>query len=110
MSGWTRCSGALANPSVNSGPPLLDLDRVLNCLTDDREVSTLQAVELGVLGPLQVRQDGVPVMIPGAKPRAILTMLGLHDGLVVSAETLIELLWGEDPPRTAGVDPRPKRR
>jgi class 3 adenylate cyclase len=40
-------------------------------------------------------------MIPGAKPRAILTMLGLHDGLVVSAETLIELLWGEDPPRTA---------
>ena len=101
MSGWTRCSGALANPSVNSGPPLLDLDRVLNCLTDDREVSTLQAVELGVLGPLQVRQDGVPVMIPGAKPRAILTMLGLHDGLVVSAETLIELLWGEDPPRTA---------
>src|ERR1700741_2918413 len=40
-------------------------------------------------------------MIPGAKPRAILTMLGLHNGSVVSAETLIELLWGDDPPRTA---------
>ncbi len=40
-------------------------------------------------------------MIPGAKPRAILTMLGLHGGSVVSAETLIELLWGHDPPRTA---------
>jgi class 3 adenylate cyclase len=40
-------------------------------------------------------------MIPGAKPRAILTMLGLHGGSVVSAETLIELLWGDDPPRTA---------
>src|SRR6201999_4478169 len=65
-------------------------------------MSTLQAVELGVLGPLQVRRDGAPVMIPGAKPRAILTMLGLHGGSVVSADTLLELLWGDDPPRTAG--------
>jgi DNA-binding SARP family transcriptional activator len=58
-------------------------------------------MELGVLGPLQVREDGAPVTIPGAKPRAILTMLGLHNGSVVSADTLIELLWGDDPPRTA---------
>src|ERR1700739_1263957 len=64
-------------------------------------VTTLQHVELGVLGPLQVRQHGAPVTIPGAKPRAILTMLGLHGGSVVSADTLVELLWGEDPPRTA---------
>src|ERR1700738_3333894 len=64
-------------------------------------MTTLHNVELGVLGPLQVRQDGAPVTIPGAKPRAILTMLGLHSGAVVSAETLVELLWGEDPPRTA---------
>ncbi len=59
------------------------------------------AVELGVLGPLQVRRGGAAVGIPGAKPRAILTMLGLHDGSVVPADTLVELLWGEDPPRTA---------
>ncbi|OBJ08137.1 regulator [Mycobacterium sp. 1465703.0] len=58
-------------------------------------------MELGVLGSLQVRQDGAPVAIPGSKPRAILTMLGLHDGSVVPAETLVELLWGHDPPRTA---------
>src|SRR3954467_1323328 len=64
-------------------------------------VSTLPWVELGVLGPLQVRRDGSPVPIPGAKPRAILTMLGLHGGSVVSADTLLELLWGDDPPRTA---------
>src|SRR5260370_27853296 len=65
------------------------------------DVSTLPSVELGVLGPLQVRQDGAPVAIPGAKPRAILTMLGLHNGSVVSADALVELLWGDDPPRTA---------
>ncbi|MGB9248462.1 MAG: BTAD domain-containing putative transcriptional regulator, partial [Mycobacterium sp.] len=58
-------------------------------------------MELGVLGPLQVRQDGAPVAIPGAKPRAVLTMLGLHHGSVVAADTLVELLLGEDPPRTA---------
>nr|WP_082929738.1 BTAD domain-containing putative transcriptional regulator [Mycobacterium sp. 1164966.3] len=58
-------------------------------------------MELGVLGPLQVRQDGAPVAIPGAKPRALLTMLGLHSGSVVSADHLVELLWGDDPPRTA---------
>jgi DNA-binding SARP family transcriptional activator len=66
------------------------------------DVTTLFSVELGVLGPLQVRQDGAPVAIPGAKPRAILTMLGLHGGSVVSADALVELLWGDDPPRTAG--------
>lgn len=80
---------------------LLDLDRVLNRPTNDGYVSTLPSVELGVLGPLQVRKDGAPVMIPGVKPRAVLTMLGLHAGSVVSAETLVELLWGDDPPRTA---------
>ncbi|WP_301337078.1 BTAD domain-containing putative transcriptional regulator [Mycobacterium colombiense] len=58
-------------------------------------------MELGVLGPLQVRQGGASVVIPGAKPRAILTMLGLHCGSVVAADTLVELLWGQDPPRTA---------
>ncbi len=64
-------------------------------------VTTLQHVELGVLGPLQVRQYGLPVAVPGAKPRALLTMLGLHGGSVVSADTLAELLWGASPPRTA---------
>ncbi|WP_081282506.1 BTAD domain-containing putative transcriptional regulator [Mycobacterium asiaticum] len=58
-------------------------------------------MELGVLGPLQVRQRGASVSIPGAKPRALLTMLGLHGGSVVSAEALAEMLWGENPPRTA---------
>jgi DNA-binding SARP family transcriptional activator len=75
---------------------------VLNRPNNDGFVSTLPTVELGVLGPLQVRQDGATVAIPGAKPRAILTMLGLHCGSVVSADTLVELLWGDDPPRTAG--------
>ena len=74
---------------------------MLNLVFHDEFVITLQRVELGVLGPVQVRQYGLPVAIPGAKPRAVLTMLGLHDGSVVAADALIELLWGDEPPRTA---------
>lgn len=74
---------------------------MLNRVTDDGVVTTLHQVDLGVLGPLTVRQYGLPVAIPGAKPRALLTMLGLHAGSVVVADTLLPLLWGNDPPRTA---------
>jgi class 3 adenylate cyclase len=74
---------------------------VLNRVTDDGVVTTLHQVELGVLGPLTVRQYGLPVAVPGAKARALLTVLGLHSGSVVAADTLVELLWGDDPPRTA---------
>jgi DNA-binding SARP family transcriptional activator len=64
-------------------------------------VTTLPSVELEVLGPLLVRKDGAPVVIPGAKPCAILTMLELHGGSVVPATTLVELLWGDAPPGPA---------
>jgi hypothetical protein len=63
----------------------------LNRHPDDGDVTTLQQVELGVLGPLQVRQYGLPVAIPGAKPRVILKMLGLNHDSVVAAETLVDL-------------------
>lgn len=39
--------------------------------------------------------------VTGAKPRAVLTYLGLHVGEVVTANVLVDLLWGEAPPRTA---------
>ena len=74
---------------------------MVNRRRDAGDVTRLQQVELGVLGPLQVRQYGLPVAIPGAKPRAILAVLGLNHGSVVPAGTLVELLWGDDPPRTA---------
>lgn len=57
--------------------------------------------EISVLGPLDVRRCGRPVAVPGAKPRAALTLLGLYAGRVVPAATLVAVLWGDDPPRTA---------
>jgi predicted ATPase/DNA-binding SARP family transcriptional activator len=55
-------------------------------------------MELRVLGPLEVLRDGEPVRIPGAKERALLALLVIHRGQVVSTDQLIDQLWGEDLP------------
>ncbi len=56
-------------------------------------------MRFGVLGPLAVWTDaGEPVTIPGTKVRALLADLLVHDGHPVSADRLIDDLWGDDPP------------
>jgi hypothetical protein len=40
--------------------------------------------------------------VSGSKQRALLAMLLLHANEVVSTERLIDELWGEQPPETAG--------
>ncbi|KIF79006.1 hypothetical protein QR77_20415, partial [Streptomyces sp. 150FB] len=52
-----------------------------------------------VLGPLRVRDGaGAPVAVPEAKVRALLAALLAHDGGPVSADRLIDDLWGARPP------------
>jgi predicted ATPase/DNA-binding SARP family transcriptional activator len=52
-----------------------------------------------VLGPLAVWTDqGEPVTIPGRKVRALLADLLVHEGRPVSADRLVEDLWGEAAP------------
>src|SRR5215218_6592191 len=58
-------------------------------------------MEFGVLGPLQVLQEGQTVRITGPRERALLAALLLHPGEVVSADRLIDLLWGDDAPGNA---------
>jgi DNA-binding SARP family transcriptional activator len=60
-------------------------------------------LEFRVLGPLEVRRDGEPVILGGAKQRALLAILLLRANQVVPAETLIDELWGERPPATAAA-------
>jgi len=55
-------------------------------------------MEFGILGPLEVRDGSGPVRVPGAKERALLADLLVNAGRVVSADRLVEDLWGEDPP------------
>jgi len=58
-------------------------------------------LEFGILGPLEVRADGRPVALGGAKPRAVFAVLALHANQPVSAERLALALWGEDAPPSA---------
>jgi DNA-binding SARP family transcriptional activator len=58
-------------------------------------------LELRILGPLEVLVDGEPVELRRAKQRALLALLLLSAGEVVSADRLIDELWGGQPPATA---------
>lgn len=56
----------------------------------------------GVLGPLVVRTDaGEPVSVPDTKVRTLLLDLLVNRGHPVSADRLIEDVWGDRPPRNA---------
>jgi DNA-binding SARP family transcriptional activator len=55
-------------------------------------------VEYGILGPLEVWHDGRPVRVTGAKQRALLAILLLHAGEVISSDRLMDDLWGEQAP------------
>jgi predicted ATPase/DNA-binding SARP family transcriptional activator len=61
----------------------------------------VQTLKVGVLGPLEVSTDDEPVLIGSAKERALLSLLALRAGAAVGVGTLIEGLWGDDPPRSA---------
>ena len=58
-------------------------------------------MEFRILGPIEVLDDGVPVDLGAPKQRAVLAVLLLHANEIVSADRLVDLVWGEDPPRTA---------
>jgi DNA-binding SARP family transcriptional activator len=55
-----------------------------------------------VLGPFEIEgDDGAPIAISAAKHRAVLTVLLLRAGQVVSTDSLIDTVWGENPPKSA---------
>ncbi|HEX5672511.1 MAG TPA: BTAD domain-containing putative transcriptional regulator, partial [Acidimicrobiia bacterium] len=53
-------------------------------------------MHFGILGRLEVSQDGRAIEIKGAKQRALLALLLLHPNQAVSRDGIIDALWGED--------------
>ncbi|MGV9385475.1 AfsR/SARP family transcriptional regulator [Nonomuraea sp. NPDC003707] len=53
-----------------------------------------------MLGPLDVRRGGRPLVLPPRR-RSLLALLAFSPGRVVTAEQLVDGLWGEDAPPTA---------
>ena len=64
--------------------------------------TTVWTMQVGLLGPLRVvGKDGVEIGVGAPKERAVLELLALRTGQVVPARSLIDALWGEDPPSSA---------
>jgi predicted ATPase/DNA-binding SARP family transcriptional activator len=59
------------------------------------------ALEVRLLGPLEVRSGGEVLPLGGARQRALLALLCLDRGAVVSVDRIVDKLWGESPPATA---------
>jgi DNA-binding SARP family transcriptional activator len=58
-------------------------------------------LDFRILGPLEVLDEGAEVRLGGRNQRALLAVLLLNANRPVSTERLVDLLWGEKPPRTA---------
>jgi DNA-binding SARP family transcriptional activator len=59
------------------------------------------SVDFLILGPVEALDEGRAVRLPVGKPQTLLRVLLLNRNRVVSAEALIDELWGDDPPETA---------
>jgi len=71
-------------------------------LGTDPEQSYLQPdVEIRVLGPLEVRSNGVSVRLGGRKQRTVLALLAADVGKRVSVDELIDGVWGDEPTTAA---------
>ncbi|GIJ59074.1 BTAD domain-containing putative transcriptional regulator [Virgisporangium aurantiacum] len=57
-------------------------------------------LHIGVLGPLRVELAGRPVELRAPMLRNLLGLLALRPGEVVSQAELVDVLWGDRPPRT----------
>ena len=59
-------------------------------------------MELGILGPMEVRTHSGGVLVPrGTRQRRLLAALLLHAPRAVSLDRLAELVWGRDQPEDA---------
>ena len=55
---------------------------------------------IGLLGPVELSQDGEPVVLQGSKLRTMLAALLLAEGKPVHDDRLARFLWGDRPPVT----------
>jgi DNA-binding SARP family transcriptional activator len=60
-------------------------------------------LEFRILGPLEAWDEGSEVALGGPKPRALLAVLLLHANEVLSADRLVDELWGEGSPHDAAA-------
>lgn len=60
-------------------------------------------MDFRILGPVEVWHNGTHVPVTAPMQRAVLTTLLVRPGEVVSVDSIIDQLWGPEPPHTAQV-------
>ncbi len=58
-------------------------------------------LHVGLLGPFEVHIAGTPVGPAGSRRRGLLALLALEANAVVGVDSLVDRLWGEQPPASA---------
>src|SRR4051812_12201972 len=58
-------------------------------------------MEVRVLGPIEVHVDGKDVTPTSPNQRTVLAVLSAHPDRHVSTDTLIDAVWGSNPPPSA---------
>ena len=58
-------------------------------------------MDFRILGPLHVSRDGRTLSLGGRRQTVLVCLLLLHANEVISAERIIDALWGETPSATA---------
>src|ERR1700722_2646121 len=56
------------------------------------------AMIIRILGPIEMSRDGELIPLGAAKQRAVLAVLAMEAGRFVSVDSLIDRVWGTDPP------------
>jgi DNA-binding SARP family transcriptional activator/class 3 adenylate cyclase len=85
-------------------PGLLERFPPLRGVAEERRAHTpADDLSFRLLGSFEVARGGRAVQLGGQKQRAVLAILALEAGRVVSTDRLIDQLWGEQPPKTAAT-------
>ena len=64
-------------------------------------VQTGKVMQVRLLGPVDVMVDGEPRPVRGLRRKAVLAVLALQAGEVVSTDRLTDVVWGQAAPATA---------
>jgi DNA-binding SARP family transcriptional activator len=59
-------------------------------------------MDFRIFGSLGIARDGSELRVPTGKPRLLRAMLLCHSNEPVPRERLVDVLWGADPPKSAG--------
>lgn len=97
--------GRVANPhaaSLRSLAAALGVsDADLTVLVEGAaEPDMSEMVRVEVLGPLAVRLGPTEVVVESTMLRSLLGLLAIQPGRVVGASEIVDVLWGDEPPRT----------